>query len=152
MSLLYAFVALVVFIAAMMAADNVRVRRLRLKRQGQAEYGREHFIESFRPLEIPEAIPANVYDYYESAERRRGFPLSPSDGYYRELAMAEDDMPDEMKALAERLKLRIPPEYICRERGGRPVETLHDMVLWLDWVRQHQPGAEGVWTVPRFAR
>jgi hypothetical protein len=31
------------------------------------------------------------------------------------------------------------PEYVRREYGAKPFVTVRDMVLWLDWIRQHQP-------------
>ena len=137
MGLLYIFGALILFIVLGMALNQFRLRRLRRARQGDG-LSRGKFIVSFRQLGIPDNIPNAVYDYYCSQEAWKNFPFSPNDTYAEVLRQAPEDMQNDGIAIIDRLGLRLPPEYIRREWGGGPIETLRDMVLWLDWVRQHQ--------------
>ena len=37
----------------------------------------------------------------------------------------------------------MPPDYAA-DRTETRIRTLRDMVLWLNWVRQHQPSRIGV--------
>ena len=44
--------------------------------------------------------------------------------------------------MLKRLGMVLLPEYILKQLGDEAIKTLRDMILWLDWVRQHQPVAE----------
>jgi hypothetical protein len=138
MGLLYIAGAFLFLIGVGIIWNAIRVRRLRREREGK-DFGREQFIKTFRPLGIPDNVPAMVYDYYASQEAWKGFPFSPDDSYSKVMCADPEDTDNDVTMIADRLGMLIPPEYIRREYGNRPVETLRDMVLWLDWMRQHQP-------------
>jgi hypothetical protein len=138
MGLMYIFGALLLLIVIWVTMDQLRLRKLRHQRQGKG-FSRERFIKAFRELGIPENIPATVFDYYDSQKRWNAFPFSPDDKYSEVLYDDPDDLEEDAKALVERLGMRFRPEYIRREYGDKPIETLRDMVLWLGWMRQHQP-------------
>jgi hypothetical protein len=115
-----------------------KLRRLRRQRQGE-DFTREKFIDSFRPLGVPDAIPATVFDHYTSHGAWKHFPLSPDDTYSKVLTDDPDDIEGDARILGEQLGMVFLPEYIRREYGDKPFVTVRDIVLWLDWVRQHQP-------------
>jgi hypothetical protein len=138
MGLVYIFGVFLLFIGVWVAVDQLKLRRLRRQRQGHG-FTREQFVDVFRPLGVPEKIPSNVFDYYASHGVWKSFPYSPDDAYSQVLCDDPDDIEDDARALVERLGMQIPPEYVRREYGEKPIKTLRDMVLWLDWIRQHQP-------------
>lgn len=140
MGLLYIFGAFLLFIAIGMVFDRLRLQKLRRQRQGMG-FSREEFIDAFRQLAIPDNIPASVYDYYASRKAWKDFPLSPNDDYVKVLGRDDEDLEHEARALVERLGMLFLPEYVRREYGNKPIKTLRDMVLWLDWMHQHQPAA-----------
>jgi hypothetical protein len=139
--LLVAFVcivlAMLLFIAIGSVVDNLKLLSTRRKRKGKG-FTREHFIASFRPFAVPDRIPATVFDYYTANGIWKDFPLSPDDTYSQVLCDDPDDIDEDALVLVERLQMRFLPEYILREYGDKPLVTLRDMVLWLDWIRQHQ--------------
>ena len=134
---------ILVFIVIGMVVDNLRLGRLRRQRRG-GDFGREPFIAAFRQDGIPDNVPAAVYDYYGSRGIWKDFPFSPGDRYSEVLCDDPEDLDCDARALVERLGMRLPPEYIRREWGDRPIQTLRDMVLWLDWIRRHQPATAEV--------
>lgn len=140
MGFLYILGALLLFIFFGTLVGALRLRRIRRQRQGKG-FSRADFVEYFRHLEIPAHIPAEVYDYYVGQKAWKDFPFSPDDKYSEVLCDDPIDMENDVRALVERLGMLFLPEYILRQRGDQPIETLRDMVLWLDWVRQHQPTA-----------
>jgi hypothetical protein len=141
MGLIYIFGALMLFIVLGMALNQLRLRRLRRERQSNG-FSREEFIGAFRQLGIPDNMPTAVYDYYCSLEAWKNFPFSSNDTYPEVLRQAPEDMQNDRIAIVDRVGLQLAPEYIRREWGEKPIETLRDMVLGLDWVRQHQPTTE----------
>jgi hypothetical protein len=138
MGLLYIFGVFLLFIAVWVVIDQLRLRRLRRQRQGGA-FSQAQFVEAFRQLGIPDNIPAAVYDYYGSQRAWKDFPFSPDDKYSEVLHDDPWDLEDDERALVERLGMRFLPEYILQGWGDKSIKTLRDMVLWLDWMRQHQP-------------
>lgn len=59
--LLYIFGAILLCIAIWTVVDQLRLRRLRRRRQGKG-FTSEQFIEAFRPLGMPDNIAATVFD------------------------------------------------------------------------------------------
>lgn len=116
-----------------------KLRRLRHQRQREEGFTREKFIDSFRPLGVPDTIAAAVFDHYTSQGWWKDFPLSPDDTYSQILFEDRDDIEEDAHALVERLGMVVPRDFIRREYGDKPLVTARDMVLWLDWMRQHQP-------------
>jgi len=138
MGLVYILGAFALFIAGGIVWGELKLRRLRNKRHGDA-FGREHFIEAFRRMGVPDHIPAAVYDYYGSQRQLKNFPFSSDDTYSDIWHDDPEDIDADATALAARLGMLIPPEYVRKQYGDKPIETLREMVLWLDWMRQHQP-------------
>jgi hypothetical protein len=95
-------------------------------------------VDAFRKDGIPVAIPAAVHEHYKSAAISKSFTLSPDDRFADLFSAEDDDLGDNTNSLLQQLGMKLPPEYKRREWGGQLV-TLRDMVLWLDWMRQHQP-------------
>jgi hypothetical protein len=87
----------------------------------------------------PEEIPATIYDYYCSQKPWKDFPFSPDDTYSEILHDDPADIDNDATVLLGRLGLILVPGYIRELYGDKPIETLREMVLWLDWMRQHQP-------------
>lgn len=117
---------------------------------------REKFVRTFANVGIPTEIPAAVYDFYKSRVIPRNFSIAPDDKYSA-LLEGDDEIDDDAESLMKKLDLRPPSEevqvqWIQRVLASRrkslgapgltvdaaPIQTLRDMVFWLDWVRQHQ--------------
>jgi RHS repeat-associated protein len=138
MGLLYVFGAFLLFIAVWVVVDQVRLSRLRHQRQAKG-FSQAQFVEAFRQLGVPDNIPAAVYLYYVSQKAWKNFPFSPDDKYSSVLHDDPWELEDDGRALAEELGILFLPEYIRQGWGDKPIKTLRDMVLWLDWMRQNQP-------------
>jgi hypothetical protein len=142
MQLLYIFAAIMLLVALLTIASNWRLPRIRRDRKGNG-FTSEQFVEAFRPIKIPDDIPAAAYDNYRSRRGWEDFPFLPGDEYSKVLYDDPDDLDEDALALIKRLGKAMLPEYILRERGDKPIKTLRDMVMWLDWVRQYQPANYG---------
>lgn len=138
--LAYIFGALFLLIVVGTVAHQLKLQRLRRQRRGRG-FTREQFIEAFRPLGISEKIPGTVFDYYASRSPWKNFPLSPEDTYSQVLCDDPEDMDDDARVLLNLLEIQIPPEYIRQEYGDKPIKTLRDMVLWLDWMHRRVAGS-----------
>lgn len=138
MGLVYIFGVFLLFIGVWVAIGQLKLRRLRRQRQGHG-FTRQQFVDAFRPLGVSDAISATVFDYYTSRGVWKGFPLSPDDTYSQVLYDDPQDIEEDARTLVERLGMRFLPEYVRREYGDKPIKTLRDMVLWLEWMRQRQP-------------
>jgi hypothetical protein len=138
MGLLYILGAFFLFIAFGAARSAIRLRRLWDERKGKG-FDRAHFVGDFEGSNVPLEIPGVVFDYYSSKRGWRDFPFAANDKYWAVLYDDAEDIEDDARALVGRLRMIFPPSYILRrEWGDKPVETLRDMVIWLDLVRQHQ--------------
>jgi hypothetical protein len=116
----------------------LKLRQVRRQRKNE-DFTREKFIDSFRPLGVTDAIPAAVFDHFTSHGVWKDFPLSPEDTYSKVLTDEPEDIECDARILVEQLGMVFLPAYIRREYGDKPFVTVRDMVLWLDWIRQHQP-------------
>lgn len=119
------------FGAFVTSAALLRYRRLERKRG----IPRAEFIRTFTDKGVPFEIPAAVYDCYRS----RVHGVAPDDDYERTLSEGDEDIDDDSELLMKKLGLGIPPDYTPMRLDAPVVKTVGDMVLWLDWVRQHQP-------------
>jgi hypothetical protein len=107
---------------------------------------------------VPKHLPGAVYDYYKGSGNLR---IAPDDAY-QELLKGEADIAVDAELLVRKLELKPLPqgaliewatEFRTRQRTSapapnfqassaswtQPIQTVGDMVLWLDWVRSHQP-------------
>ena len=101
---------------------------------------REEFISRFANVGIPSEVPATVYDYYKSQIRSKEFGLAPDDDYQRVFSEGDEDIDDDGLLLMKALRLKLPADYNPMRLDVPMVKTIRDMVLWLEWVRQHQSG------------
>jgi hypothetical protein len=138
MGLLYIFGATSILVATWILVDRLRLRQLRRERQKMGR-GRDQFLDAFQSVAIPLEIPSAVFEYYSSMRGWRDFPFAPDDMYSKVLHDDPWDLHNDELALVARLGMKLPPEYILRTWPGKSIETLRDMVMWLDWIRQHQP-------------
>jgi adenylosuccinate lyase len=102
-----------------------------------------------------------VYDYYKKWVISKEFSLSPDDSYDYVLNEAAEDIDDDALFLLNKLGLKAPSKDAMLQwashiralrrtsphtvtlsvdsgQWAQPIKTLREMVLWLDWVRQHQ--------------
>ncbi len=154
-TLLYVLGATLVFI---FIATLVSHRRMR-KHRGVS---REEFISAFSGTNIPAEIPATVYDYYKRMVIFKEFGIAPDDAYQDVLCEGEEEIDDDAEFLMKELGLKPPSEEVRLQwteqilasrrepphplrlsadstQWMQPIQTLREMVLWLDWVREHQP-------------
>lgn len=138
---------------------------------GQFRYGkhrgvsREEFVRTFTDRGVPSEIPSAVYDLYKSRVINKEFSVAPDDEYST-LSAGEDEIYDDAEFLLEKLNLKPPSKELqlqwiqliiaSRRAEAAPgfgvdsssILTLSDMVLWLDWVRQHQPANHETLSLP----
>ena len=98
---------------------------------------REEFVREFEGSGVPPVIPTTVYDYYKRSVIFRGFGVGPADRLESVFHRGEKDVDDDAQFLMKRLGFRKPLRS-ATPCFDKPIQTLRDMVLWLDWVRQHQ--------------
>lgn len=127
---LYILIAFAVFIVAATLVFQWRMSKHR-------GVSREQFIAAFAETTIPMEIPAAVYDYYKKGVIFKDFGVAPGDSYEHVLHEGHEDIEDDGLHLVRQLGMELPIEPVLRE-WEKPIETLRDMVLWLDWVRQRQ--------------
>jgi hypothetical protein len=101
---------------------------------------REEFVREFESVGVPKEIPTTVYDYYKRSVVFKDFGVSPDDVYESVLLKGEEDIDDDARFLMKRLGFTRP--HAAADHGwDKRIQTLMDMVLWLNWVRQNQEGA-----------
>jgi len=150
---LYFLAAFVVFIAVVKLVFDLRMRN-------HHGLSRDEFLKAFFGTEIPTDIPATVYDYYKKMVNFKEFGVAPDDTY-EALHKGEEDIEDDARFLLRKLGLKLPSEEALSQwmeqtrtaraallatpkfsvdstRWMHPIQTVRDMVLWLNWARQHQ--------------
>jgi hypothetical protein len=95
------------------------------------------FIGEFTAAGVPVEIPAAVYDHYVTLSVSKGFSVAPDDSFRRVFGQEHEDVDDDAEDLVKTLKMELPTESVLRQ-WETPLETLRDMVLWLNWIRQRQ--------------
>ena len=112
-------------------------RRLRTHR-GLA---RPDFISEFSGLGVPERISGAVYDYYVSESRDVLFAVGPDDRIQNLFQRCREDVDDDALEILKTLDLGLPDQATLYGYA-RPVNTIREMVLWVDWIRQQrtEPG------------
>jgi hypothetical protein len=152
---LYFLAAFVVFTAIVKLVFDLRMR----KHHGVS---RDEFLRAFSGTEIPTEIPAAVYDYYKKMVIFKEFCVAPDDTY-ETLHKGEEDIEDDARFLLKKLGLKSPSEEVRLRwteqtqtarakslstprfsvdstRWMQSIQTVRDMVLWLNLVSQHQEG------------
>lgn len=128
--ILYILAAFVVFIAVATLVSHFRMRK-------HPGIPRDEFIRTFTDLNVPVVISAAVHDYYKSGVLFKKFGVAPDYSYEDVLHKGDEDIDDDAQLLVKRLGLTLPPTKV-REQWTRQIKTVRDMVLWLNWVKEHQ--------------
>jgi hypothetical protein len=129
---LYFLAAFAGFIAVVKLVFDLRMR----KHHGVS---REDFVKTFSGLDVPTEIPEAVHDFYKRMVMFKSFGVAPDDTF-EELRMGDEDINDDRRFLLKELRMELPSQPV-RDECDKPLRTLRDMVLWLNWVRQRQEGA-----------
>jgi hypothetical protein len=130
-----------------------------LRRRKHRGVSREEFVRTFTQTGTPD-IPEAVYRFYTRSWFFGNLTIAPDDSLERVLNKGGQDVEDDAVLLMKKLGLKPPSEearmrwneQIQTSRGKpsdaprfsmdsnprSPIQTVRDMVLWLDWVRQHQ--------------
>lgn len=95
---------------------------------------REEFIRAFQDEGMTLEIPAAVYDYYKSLVFSKHFSISPDDDYEHVLSKGDEDIEDDAVFLMKKLGVNQPTRYTAQLPNAK-IQTLRDMVRWLDGVR-----------------
>lgn len=133
-----------------------------VRRRKHRGVSREEFVRAFAQTGTP-AIPEAVYNFYTRSWFFGNLTIAPDDSLERLFNEGEQDVEDDALLLMKKLGLKPPSEEArlrwneeIRASRGRPsdaprfstdsnppspIQTVRDMVLWLDWVRQHQTPA-----------
>ena len=145
---------IIVFVAVALTVGQLTFRKHR-------GISREEFIKAFSQTEIPAEIPATVYDFYAKRVVFQHFSIAPDDSYQEALHECEEDIEDDARFLLQKLGIKPPSlevhqqwsEQVLSTRAKsqpmpnflvdpakllQPIQTVRDMVLWLNWVQQHQ--------------
>jgi len=128
---LVALVTVAVFVC-LTAIHRHRLRR----RTGKSK---SEFVQAFSELAVPDSIAIAVYDYYTLFAFGDRVAISPDDSF-EDLRVGQEDLDDDLKRLVDRLGLEMPISVVLRD-SPFPIRTIRDVVLWLNWVKAHQPGA-----------
>ena len=130
-----------------------------VRRRKHRGVSREEFVRAFAQTCTP-AIPEAVYNFYTRSWFFGNLTIAPDDSLERLFNEGEQDVEDDAALLMKELRLKPPSEEVrlrwneeIRTSRGRqsdaprfstdsnppsPIQTVRDMVLWLDWVRRHQ--------------
>jgi hypothetical protein len=102
-----------------------RERKLAESRRGQ---GFDDFSGYFSGENIPRNKLHHVYDFFQSWQSVKNFPVRPSDDLYKVYGIVDDDVDDAVIELADRWCAKLPPTF----EGLRPVRTVADVVHLLN--------------------
>ena len=112
-----------------MIRDHFKLR----KRKGCS---RVEFCARFQQELIPEILLVAVYDHYTSFAMGDSVGITPDDSF-EWLRMGQDDVDDDLQRLLGKLGLELPSSATLAN-WPHPVETIKDVVHWLNWVRQQK--------------
>jgi hypothetical protein len=118
------------FLVLILVAARVRLARHR-------GVSRDAFVKESAADDIPTGISGAVFDYYRSLSSAKEFSVAPDDSFRKVFREVDEDVNDDAVELVRILKMELPMESILGE-WVTPLETLRDMVLWLNWIRQQQ--------------
>lgn len=105
---------------------------------------RDEFISHFRNIGVVDIVSGTVYDHFRQMVAVRGYEPDPTDSIEETFSMTGEDLDDELGDLLPKLGLEMPHSGILQE-WDRPIQTLSDVVRWVDWVRakQNSEGSSG---------
>jgi hypothetical protein len=98
---------------------------------------RTDFIVHFESAGIQPDVSGVVYDQFQPMGVWKNFCPAPSDSIEHTYKIADEDVEDSLQEIIERLGCEMPSSRILK-RWERPIETLGDIVEWVDWVKKNQ--------------
>lgn len=98
---------------------------------------KEAFIAHFQREGIGPLITTAVYDQFQKLGTWKGFMPSPADRLEGTYKAVDEDVEENLKEILQRVGLDMPHSGILQEWNGQ-LETLSDVVRWVDWVRTRQ--------------
>jgi len=107
----------------------------RLKRHEGS--GRADFIAHFEPSGATRDISGAVYDHFQKLGVWKGFQPKPSDTLEGTYKTVDEDIEDNLKEILQELGYEMPHSGILSE-WFTPLETLEDVVRFVNWVRTKQ--------------
>ena len=128
-------IACVVFVIVCSAAGGViHRRRLRRKTGGLS---RDRFVSKLEARAVDPSVAGAVYDHYKKDSEVPDYLVSPKDEVDEDYWLVDEDLEDDLAEIVRECSLELPPEDARRE-WSKPLRTVEDVVLWVDWVRRRQ--------------
>jgi hypothetical protein len=126
-----------------MAGFSWAIHLRRLKRHEGTT--RTEFNEYFQQFTVRSETPGAVYDHFQKLGVYKGFMPRPSDTLEGTYKIVGEDVEDNLEDILRRLGYQMPHSGIMAEWVA-PIETLEDVVRFMDWVATKQsqqvPGGE----------
>lgn len=122
------------YLAFAVATEVLHRRRLQQKTGG---WSRDRFLAAFAAKGIDRSIAAAVYDFYQNDSGVESYRVSPFDGLDNDYGKPHEEIDEDASHILKNCSLELPAVSVLRE-WPKPIRTVEDMVLWVDWVRQHQ--------------
>ncbi len=129
------FLATVVGIIALVAVGAAYYQVKLLWRRGG--WTRDAFIAEFGALGVTGSVAGTVYDYYRRHSLSRSYRVAPDDSLKGVYGAGDEEADKAAETITRELGFLLPDESILRQ-WPRPLTTVRDMVLWVDWIRNHQ--------------
>ena len=98
---------------------------------------RDEFLAQFQATGIAAAIAAAVYDQFQKLGTWKEFMPSPGDSLEKTYKTVDEDVEENLNEILQRLRFEMPHSGDLQEWDER-LETLSDVVRWVDWVRTKQ--------------
>jgi hypothetical protein len=126
---------MVVFIAGVagLGAISAGYYQIKLARR-RAGWPLDRFVAEFEKAGVPPEISGTVYEYYRNHSVVPSYRVAPDDSLGRIYGASHEEVDDAAQAITERLGIKLPEERVLRA-WPTPLETVRDMVLWTNWVR-----------------
>jgi hypothetical protein len=103
-----------------------------------AGWRRDDFIANFSSASIAPAVSGAVYDHFQQMGIWRKFTPAPFDRLDTTYKMIDEDATDNLAEILRSLGLEMPDSAAIREWES-PVETLSDVVVWVNWAATQKP-------------
>lgn len=123
------------FVLVCIIYDRVHTRKLRRKTSG---WSKSRFIAAFETRGVDPRDAGVVYDFFQKWWGVRDYLVSPQDDLDKDYDFASIEYYDSAVSILEQCSLELPPERTLLQWPGGPVQTVEDLVLWVDWVRHRQ--------------
>jgi hypothetical protein len=120
-------------IGLILAAVTYRNYKLR-RHAGMTE---EEFVSHFLARGVPDPVSRAVHRHLRGVVRATGFQPAPSDEI-EAIYGCDEDIENHATAILRELGYEMPHSGV-RLRWATPVNSLEDLVWWVDWVRRGSP-------------